>query len=77
MGSGEEAIEVGGEARELPLAGGRVLGLGGLAGLPEGMACFSYFQPLNIGQSTPQVVLSQDHFGDWGVMENPPECPPL
>ena len=61
MGRGEEAMEVGGDARELALAGRRVLGLGGLAGLPAGVASFPQFRPLNIGQSTPQVVLIQDH----------------
>ena len=51
MGRGQEAMELGGEARELPLAGGRVLGLGGLARLPAGVPGFPHFRPLNIGQS--------------------------
>jgi len=70
-------MEVGEKARELPLAGVRVLGLGGLTGLPARVASFPHYRPLNIGQSTPEVVLVQDHFGGWGVMENPPEYPPL
>ena len=72
MGRGQQAMEVGGEAREVPLAGeeprlglekGRASGLGGLAGLLVGVAGFPHFRPLiNIGQSVtqaPQVV--QDH----------------
>ena len=72
VGRGQQAMEVGGEAREVPLPGeeprlglekGRASGPGGLAGLPVGVAGFPHFRPVNnIGQSVtqaPQVV--QDH----------------
>ena len=50
MGRGQEAMEVGGEAREEPRLGlekGRASGPGGLTGLPVGVAGFPQLRPVN------------------------------